>query len=489
MKSLLLTFSLIGVLFTGYILIPTASAQLQSGGVDHPGTWYVGEGLKTGDYFSYELCHIDYKDCTDFQLDLWIEGTITVGTEEKWLAQVVAYDGNKIVKGNMELGMIAPEPSGGSSEIGVYRGAFKTSIVWLSAYATKNIDVDQSGEKAFSAVSWGKIANIGGEQIIPTALETVIVPAGTYDTVLIQWKTGGAKSKVWVVDDFPFPIKASTWTQVTEGFPPQEYRFQLLDYKENVNSNPFTGITPTPIGGGVAEGCPQYYDLVDIQKTTKNARYLIELRYGPPDPAPGCEIEWFINFKKKFDPTEFLNRVQYDIFVVDDKLTLPPIRSIAQEEGRNFLYSQAGQVQTNILVKENPGTAHYVIWIYGLAPQNVIPPDAPDFLQIDIPIGGKVTPPPPPETSLDIPSWIKNNAGWWANDQIGDSDFVSGLQFLINQGIMKIPATTPGSAGGSDEIPSWIKNNAGWWANGQISDKDFVSGIQYLIENGIMKIT
>jgi hypothetical protein len=99
-----------------------------------------------------------------------------------------------------------------------------------------------------------------------------------------------------------------------------------------------------------------------------------------------------------------------------------------------------------------------------------------------------LTPPQPPETSLDIPSWIKNNAGWWANDQIGDSDFVSGLQFLINQGIMKIPATTPGSGGSSDGIPSWIKNNAGWWANGQISDKDFVSGIQYLIENGIMKI-
>ncbi len=40
----------------------------------------------------------------------------------------------------------------------------------------------------------------------------------------------------------------------------------------------------------------------------------------------------------------------------------------------------------------------------------------------------------------------------------------------------------------AESIPDWIKNNAGWWANGQISDKDFVSGIQYLIENGIMKI-
>jgi len=488
LKAILLSISLIGVLLAGYLLIPTAYAQYQSGGVDDPGTWYVGEGLKTGDYFSYDLCHVDYKDCSEFQIELWIEGTITAGTEEKWLAQVVVYDGNKIVKGNMELGKIAPEPSGGSSELGVYRGAFKSSIVWLSAYATKNIDVDDSGEKAFSAPSWGKIANIGGEQIIPTALESVTVPAGTYDTVLIQWKTGGAESKVWVVDDFPFPIKASTWAQVTEGFPPQEYRFSLLDYEQYVNTDPFVGIESTPIGEGVAEGCTQHYDLVDIKKTTNDFKYLIELRYGPPDPASGCEIEWFINFKKPADETEFLNRVQYDIFVVDDKLTLPPIRSIADEEGRDYLYSQAGQVHTTTIVKENSGTAHYVIWVYGLAPQNVVPGSAPDFLQIDIPIGGKVTPPPPPETSLDIPSWIKNNAGWWADDQIGDSDFVSGIQFLINQGIMKIPVTTPGTGTGSDEIPSWIKNNAGWWASGQISDKDFVSGIQYLIENGIMKI-
>ena len=27
-------------------------------------------------------------------------------------------------------------------------------------------------------------------------------------------------------------------------------------------------------------------------------------------------------------------------------------------------------------------------------------------------------------------------------------------------------------------IPGWIKNNAGWWADGQIDDNAFVSGIQ-----------
>ena len=39
------------------------------------------------------------------------------------------------------------------------------------------------------------------------------------------------------------------------------------------------------------------------------------------------------------------------------------------------------------------------------------------------------------------------------------------------------------------EIPSWIKNNAGWWADGQIDDGSFVSGLQWLISNGIMKIS
>lgn len=39
---------------------------------------------------------------------------------------------------------------------------------------------------------------------------------------------------------------------------------------------------------------------------------------------------------------------------------------------------------------------------------------------------------------LEIPMWIKNNAGWWAKGQIQDSDFVDGIQFMIKEGIMVI---------------------------------------------------
>jgi hypothetical protein len=38
------------------------------------------------------------------------------------------------------------------------------------------------------------------------------------------------------------------------------------------------------------------------------------------------------------------------------------------------------------------------------------------------------------------------------------------------------------------EIPVWVKNNAGWWADGSIDDSSFVLGIQFLVQEGFMKI-
>ena len=90
------------------------------------------------------------------------------------------------------------------------------------------------------------------------------------------------------------------------------------------------------------------------------------------------------------------------------------------------------------------------------------------------------------QENYNIPSWIKNNAKWWSEGQIDDSDFTKGIQYLIQNGIMKIPQTQASSSS-SNQIPIWIKNNAGSWANGQISDDDFVKGIQYLISEGIIE--
>jgi hypothetical protein len=88
----------------------------------------------------------------------------------------------------------------------------------------------------------------------------------------------------------------------------------------------------------------------------------------------------------------------------------------------------------------------------------------------------------------EIPVWVKNNAGWWADGSIDDSSFVLGIQFLVQEGFMKIPVTEQGSGTGSNEIPVWVKNNAGWWADGSIDDSSFVLGIQFLVQEGFMKI-
>ena len=61
-------------------------------------------------------------------------------------------------------------------------------------------------------------------------------------------------------------------------------------------------------------------------------------------------------------------------------------------------------------------------------------------------------------TTAEIPEWIKNNAGWWADGTLDDNSFVQGIQFLIKEGFIKIPLIEQSSDNQDDGIPEWIKN-------------------------------
>jgi len=93
-----------------------------------------------------------------------------------------------------------------------------------------------------------------------------------------------------------------------------------------------------------------------------------------------------------------------------------------------------------------------------------------------------------PHTNYEIPSWIRNNAGWWASGTIDDASFINAIQFLIKENILQIPYTQSDSFSPS-EIPSWIRNNAGWWASGTIDDASFINAIQFLIKERIIIIS
>ena len=99
-----------------------------------------------------------------------------------------------------------------------------------------------------------------------------------------------------------------------------------------------------------------------------------------------------------------------------------------------------------------------------------------------------LTPNLPTSNSNPVPSWIKSNAEFWAQDKIDDATFISGIQFLIKEGILDVPSSTETIQDSSEGIPSWIKGNAEFWAQGLISDDDFLNGIQYLVAKGIIQV-
>ena len=52
------------------------------------------------------------------------------------------------------------------------------------------------------------------------------------------------------------------------------------------------------------------------------------------------------------------------------------------------------------------------------------------------------------------------------------------LLFALVAGVAAFPLAASAQ---SDAVPSWIKNTAGWWADDQISETEFVNSMEYLI--------
>ena len=89
---------------------------------------------------------------------------------------------------------------------------------------------------------------------------------------------------------------------------------------------------------------------------------------------------------------------------------------------------------------------------------------------------------------IALPFWIKELAKMWINQSlVTDKDFARAIEYLIQVEIIKIPYTEPEGETISS-IPEWVKNNAGWWIEGKISDTEFVLALQYLVKTGIITV-
>ena len=202
---------------------------------------------------------------------------------------------------------------------------------------------------------------------------------------------------------------------------------------------------------------------------TEKGTLNVDFSTDPAEPNPNDILKMQIDFLNP-NTNRIQEHIDYIVVVTKDGETIfGPIP---------LTHTSSGSVKIPVEVLDE-GIYNAEIEVSGILFQ----PIPPELVSFDFAVGDVQT----NGGEITIPDWVRNNAGWWSQGLIGDSDFVSGIQFLIKEGIMTIPETQSGN-GETQEIPEWIKNNAGWWADGLIGDSDFVSGIQWLITNGIMKV-
>lgn len=102
------------------------------------------------------------------------------------------------------------------------------------------------------------------------------------------------------------------------------------------------------------------------------------------------------------------------------------------------------------------------------------------------------------DTKVEIPDWIKQLAKFWSDGDISDKEFVSAIEYLIQSRIITsdrlsvVDEDVYSEAQFTEQkqeikIPIWIRNNAKWFADGTIGSSDFVLGLEYMIEEEIIK--
>jgi hypothetical protein len=218
-------------------------------------------------------------------------------------------------------------------------------------------------------------------------------------------------------------------------------------------------------------------DNLPLTTMTENAQFKLNLSWSPQNIESGSTATFYFQILDAF----LIDRqvaVSYDLSIFHDGEKIADTSGFSVDVGLQMIKFDVPDNITGIITLQFEN-------LNGSNLANAFFPVVVDRAGID-------------ETS--IPAWIKNNAGWWATDQIDDSSFLQGIQYLIQEGIMIIPPTESSDdydaipdAGQraqvfDQHVPAWIKNNAGWWATDQIDDSSFLQGIQYLVQKGIIVV-
>jgi hypothetical protein len=255
--------------------------------------WYVGEGAKKNMYVKYNIRELDTNNGRPFDMTIYFKDKDEKGN---WIAPVFVVDEGRVISGTFRLSALDLTALGTSDippEMAKYRSAYTNSLKWLSAY------VPFPGQ-SLSSASWGKIGSIGGSEIKPVGKATIKVPGfpKPVETTIIRYHKS-VDSDIYILNEFPYPVKAKTFVDVTTGSPRVQFEFGLLATGQ--------GEPPKPQEAATLVVKPP------LTERTPRGTYYVRLNWEPETIHVGNETRFKIEF---LDDTQFpLNRVSYDFKV------------------------------------------------------------------------------------------------------------------------------------------------------------------------------
>ena len=290
--------------------------------------------------------------------------------------------------------------------------------------------------------------------------ENILVTSTMHQEIIIPKTFGDLMIESFSASVNGFQVQESVLT--IDDFSPQNRLVHLV-----LNQNDLLEISKT------INGFPNKMDFsimpsmdnLPLTTMTENAQYELNLSWEPRNIQSGSTATFFFEIFDAF----LLDRqvaVSYDLSILHDGEKITDASGFSTDMGHNMAKFDIPDDVTGIITLQFEN-------LNGSELADAYFPVVVDRIGV---------------AQTSIPTWIKNNAGWWATDQIDDSSFLKGIQYLIQEGIMIIPPTETSESMGSQAVPVWIKNNAGWWATDQIDDLSFVQGIQYLIQEGIIVV-
>ena len=156
-------------------------------------------------------------------------------------------------------------------------------------------------------------------------------------------------------------------------------------------------------------------DNLPLTTMTENAQFKLNLSWEPQNIKSGSTATFFFEILDAFLVDKPVS-VSYDLSIFNDDEEFGQASDVSVDMGLNVVeFNVPDDVSGVITLQfENLNGSDLADAIFSVVV---------DRVNID-------------ETS--IPVWIKNNAGWWATDQIDDSAFVQGIQYLIQEGIIVV---------------------------------------------------